>query len=117
MGRIIIKPSRDEDFYIEWSSVVEAPTAFGSRDEMLAYLEDDGVDRLSRAYETGTSAMFRCVSAGREGALYCGFDDPGAFIYKQEGMLSRDRLRPLCERLRDDPKADVSDLLDAFEDG
>ncbi len=33
MPRHIIKPVRDRDFYIEWSSVVDCPVDWGTREE------------------------------------------------------------------------------------
>ena len=72
MPKQLIKPSRDEDFYVEWSSVVEAPTAFGPREWLTEYLmrpfaptdseryefERGQVDkRFDRADATGTSAQ------------------------------------------------------------
>lgn len=56
MPRIIIKPKKDEDFYVEWSTIVEQPVDWGTRDDML----DIGTPpaRLERADEAGTSAMW-----------------------------------------------------------
>jgi hypothetical protein len=53
MGRCIIKASRDEDLYLEWSSVVDACTMVGTRSEFLASGHRE--DALDRADRTGTS--------------------------------------------------------------
>lgn len=66
MGKVIYHP-KDSNLYVEWSSVVDAPTAWGTFDEMLRYLIEDSrekkeyarpeaVERLSRARDTGTSS-------------------------------------------------------------
>jgi hypothetical protein len=54
MPRVIIKTSRDEDMYLEWSTVSDAPTFSGTRSELVeAGVEED---RLLRADESGSSA-------------------------------------------------------------
>lgn len=47
MPSSIIKPKRDEDFYVRYSTVVDSPCEFGTRDQMIA----QGIDaeRLDRA--------------------------------------------------------------------
>lgn len=63
MPSFIVKPTRDRDFYVRWSTVVDDVTACGSRAELLEYLtkfkpygEADPA-RFDRADETGTSAV------------------------------------------------------------
>ncbi|WP_203823101.1 hypothetical protein, partial [Paractinoplanes ferrugineus] len=41
MGRVVIKPERDQDFYVGWSTIVEAPIWFGSRVDALKYIAQD----------------------------------------------------------------------------
>lgn len=50
MPTYIIKPSRDEDFYVWWSTIVDAPVAWGPRDD------SEPAERWERADERGTSA-------------------------------------------------------------
>lgn len=62
MSSYIVKPKPDEDFYIYWSSVVDAPTMWGTRAEMAQALDRRGRDegepvRFARADETGTSSL------------------------------------------------------------
>ena len=66
MGRFITKTAKDQDLYIEWSTIVDAPTAvFESAEELRQYLieeygmaEASRADRtISRAQETGSSVM------------------------------------------------------------
>ena len=56
MGHTIIKPIRDEDFYVVYSSVVDAPIRCGTRAELEATYEHAGADRFARADETGSSS-------------------------------------------------------------
>jgi hypothetical protein len=56
MGHTIIKPIRDEDFYVVYSSVVDAPIRCGTRAELEATYEHAAADRFARADEHGTSS-------------------------------------------------------------
>jgi hypothetical protein len=116
MGTIVVKPDRDVDFYVGWSSVTESPHWWGTRSEAAEYIHEDarqrgGVDdppekRLARADEHGTSAYDR-----RDG----GWDDDG-FIYEQRGWLPRRSLAAACALLGAGREAAVWDLLEPFED-
>lgn len=103
MGRTIIKVDPGLDLYIEWSSIVEEPIMWGPR----RFLELRGIDaqRLDRSDKQGSSS-------------YHGFNfwDHDVLIYKQQGILRRANMSELLERLEQDAKADVSDLLDPFDD-
>lgn len=111
MPSYVVKPVKDEDFYVLWSSVVDAPVAFGPRSFMLDHLtrqpgnRHDPATRLDRADDTGTSVV--------DAEVY-GWDDD-IFIYLQQGILRRGRLKELCVRLGQDVNADVSDLLERFD--
>lgn len=115
---IKVDPSRDE--YVYWSTVVEAPIAWGSRADLLAelvsesdpYLRDDAPhhpnNRMARADEFGTS----CNDLG-DGLRFYSWDEAD-LIYQQDGTISRDDLWALCSRIeRDEP---VVDLIEPFED-
>ncbi|MFD6400792.1 hypothetical protein [Nocardia sp. NPDC060249] len=56
MGHTIIKPTRDEDFYVVYSSVVDAPIRCGTRAELESTYEHAGADRFARADEHGSSS-------------------------------------------------------------
>jgi hypothetical protein len=113
MPRIVIKPERDLDLYVGWSTIVEAPVWHGPRDEVLGYLaaeairypSDPAEDRLARADRTGTSAY------DGDG----GWDDEG-FIYEQRGWLPRRHLAEMCRLLEAGNDAGVWDLLEPFDD-
>lgn len=61
MPTFIVKPDRDADMYVAWSTIVEGPTWLGTRDEALDY--GIGAERLTRADDTGTSALDISVGA------------------------------------------------------
>ena len=62
MASFIVKPTRDREFYVRWSTVVDDVTACGSRAELTEYLAKFGkpneadTARFDRADETGSSA-------------------------------------------------------------
>jgi hypothetical protein len=115
MPSYIVKASPDEDFYVMWSTIVEAPTAWGTRAQLTAvtYFTPDELtpDRFDRADQYGTSCA---APAGGKIFRFYSFDDSEGMIYQQEGWLRRDRLKELCLRLEDNQSVD--DLLDPFED-
>lgn len=123
MGYQIYKEAADVDYYVEWSSIVEAPIFGGTRDEMLAHLwETDQrkpeyimeIDpshpetRLKRVDKYGTSALW---GNPRDG----GWGTSGE-IYMQRGWCPRANVFTLTRRLVEDEAADVTDLLEPFED-
>lgn len=69
MGNIIVKPNKDKDMYVEWSSICDCPNEWGSKEEMLRRGHDEM--RLERADEDGTS------SYGGEG----NWDDWGFIVH------------------------------------
>jgi hypothetical protein len=114
MPTIVIKPDRDRDFYVGWSTVTENPHWWGPRAEVTAYIaekatghrEDQPDRRLARADEYGTSDM-----SIRDG----GWDDEG-FVYEQRGWLPRRHLAEMCRLLEAGNDAGVWDLLEPFDD-
>lgn len=125
MPSYVVKPTREEDFYVYWSEIVEAPVMWGNRAETLAYLASrpdsdrtNPVERLDRADQHGSSALWPRVTD----PIY-GWNDSG-MIYQQQGYLPRTRLREMVQRFTDaNPGSDecvitpdVSDLLEPFED-
>lgn len=122
MGKQIIKATPGRDLYIEWSSVVEAPTFIGTRAEVAAYLmrafrgaEADRLDfeagqvekRLARADQDGSSGL---------PPFDCNWDSNGE-IYMQQGWLRRDKMEALAEAYLANPHEPAVDaLLEPFED-
>ena len=104
MPRFVVKADRDTDLYVEWSTMSEAPTAWGTREQMTAAGFDR--ERLDRAEATGSSC------AGEIADWYTWGE---GLIYQQQGWLPRARLAALVDRLGADPRAEVTDLLDPFD--
>lgn len=112
MPRFLMKVAPDRDAYVEWSTVVEAPTAIGSR---AAFVAELGEERLAWTDAQGTSAQwFEWLPPTQQDG---GWDDRGQ-IYQQRGFLPRARLADLYDLLDADPNAEVPDeWLEPFEDG
>lgn len=55
MPHYIVKPVKDEDFYVDWSTITDAPSMWGTREQMLR--RRVAADRLDRADATGTSSF------------------------------------------------------------
>lgn len=100
----IIKPKRDEDFYLRYSTIVNSPCESGTRAEMIAFGHDR--ERLDRADEFGTSAQWGNPRAYgwhedsfqvREGVM-----DPTEPDHAWWGSVAREDLRAFCETLGDD---------------
>ena len=138
MGTFIYKEAPDVDYYVGWSSVVDAPVWTGNRAETLAYLRRDSDPylrddaphhperRLERADATGTTSLW-VTRASAESAEFAahGYAEDGSweddsFIYQQQGTLTRANLFVLAHRLDTADvgmsDVDVSDLLCPFED-
>jgi hypothetical protein len=113
----VIKPERDTDFYVGWSTVTENPHWWGDRAEAAGYLAEDATGdplddpsgRLDRADLNGTSA------AGRFG--FFGRWDYERFAYEQRGCLPRTKLVAAIEALSRDDESAVWDLLEPWEEG
>ena len=99
----VIKTSRDEDFYVGWSHVVEAPVWAGTRAEAL----EDGCppSRLRRADETGTSIRDSFGLAW----------DHGGLIAEQRGYLPRARIGDYATLYLLGRTEEAFDLLEPFE--
>jgi hypothetical protein len=53
MVRFIIKPEKDRDFYIEWSTIVDHPMSWGTRDNMFGPGDDTRLERADMYGSTG----------------------------------------------------------------
>lgn len=118
MGRIIIKASREDDLYAEWSSIVEAPTFIGTRAGLKEYLtdhfdpdgrrhtEEEAEERLTRADTLGSSCL----------DMKDGHWTDSGLIYEQRGWLPRGRFAAFFRSFPNpDGPPDLS-LLEPFED-
>ena len=64
MGRFLIKPKADEDFYVSWSNNVDAPVYWGTRAQLVPYaIRNNWITeferRLELADETGCTYGIR----------------------------------------------------------
>ncbi len=119
MVTIIVKPERETDFYVGWSTNSESPVWWGTHVQAHQYLTEDAKKpygdrtdpdvRLDRADINGTSAL--------GGFAFFGRWDYEAFIYEQRGYLPRWRLTEVCHLLAAEDEAGVWDLLEPLEDG
>lgn len=83
MPSLIVKPEKDVDFYVVWSSVVDNITAAGTRRELqhssfLYYKGEAGNDRFDRADQYGSSARPDGEMAGE------GYWDDNGFVVTNE---------------------------------
>jgi hypothetical protein len=90
MGYYLIKADKDLDLYVEWSSIVEAPTFVGTRQEILDYLieneqqtsgSEDPARRLARTDLHGSSMIDNRFES---------WEDPG--IMAEQRWLKRGRI-------------------------
>lgn len=122
MPRFVIKPDRDRDLCIGWSTVVDNVIWSGTRAEALRELAIDipagydpkpgnsPEDRLRRADDNGTTALWPPT-----GGYFGGWDDPDLMV-EQRGMLPRTELATFVEALERDDEAAAYALLQPFDD-
>lgn len=124
MGEVIIKPFRDKDAYVLWSTSSEVPTAYGTRAEMFEYLggnlqagECPTCKRYLPANDTPEARLDRTDLNGSSMLAYkFGWWDDDEFLYAQAGMLRREDLAAACELLAQGRDDEVLTLLQPFED-
>jgi hypothetical protein len=116
MPRYLVKVTPDEDLYVEWSTIVDAPTAWGTREEMFEYLlrwdqkkeeyaRPEIEERFARADEYGTSSLHRDYD----------WDDD-EFMYLQSGLVPRARLAEFLHSFNPEDQSFDESLLFPFED-
>lgn len=104
---LLIKADKDQDLYVGWSTICDAPAGVWSRETAAEY--GFPVSRLDRADATGTS------STGRDGRPGLGGWEDTGFIAEQRGFLRRDLVgKYAVEYLHGDREAAYA-LLDPFE--
>lgn len=92
MPTYLLKATQDtedsaDDFYVGWSTVVDAPVSWGTYQEYLNE-NPENAERLERARRTGTSAY----SKQNTGA----FGDPLLVMNPEPGILQRADLKAYC---------------------
>ncbi len=114
MPSVVIKPARDRDEYVVWSTVTESPHGFGDRAQAADLLRwgvrgdpEEPEPVLARVDTVGTSDF----------TGWGAWDDDG-FIFKQVGWLPRPRVFEAARRMGG--KACrlryVLELVDRFDD-
>jgi hypothetical protein len=117
MGQTIVKPNRDENFYILWSSIVEAPLAWGTKEDFQTnppWPEDNtdfSDERFDRVDRTSTSARYYVTS----------WDEEDTYIYEQRGWIERSRLKEITDILEREESVpndhpEILALLHPFEE-
>lgn len=116
MGRYIIKPDKELDLYVEWSTTVDNPTCVASRAEMAAYL-------VEGQKHTSAQAEARLERADRSGSSMldptgCDWDDEGLIplTHKGQRWLRRGRLGAYCLLVAVDDPEGAYLLTEPFED-
>ncbi|MFC4128889.1 hypothetical protein [Nocardia rhizosphaerae] len=116
MGHTIIKPVRDEDFYVVYSSIVDAPIGCGTRAELLATYEHAAADRLDRADETGTSSKLGWYGWDEQSITVREGFRPDAYPANAwAAIVARTDLRKLCESVDSSGRWNPPDGLITWE--
>lgn len=122
MPRLVIKPVRDRDEYVAWSTIVDAPLAGGNRADMLKWVAGaSGMNRgqggaaelMDRVDEVGTS-----IKQDPDSTYPWRFGEwtDDSFIYEQLGTVKRVDLYPMVRLLVEGREREALDLLDPFEE-
>lgn len=113
---LLIKCSKEDDFYVAWSENTESPHWHGTRAEAAEYGYTE--ERINRADKNGTSS-WPMIDTERmipwEGGPFYAWDDAG-MIAEQRGFLPRRHLREYALRYAAGNEQGAFDLLEPFED-
>jgi hypothetical protein len=106
---VIIKPNRDIDEYVVWSTMCERPHFVGSREEVHRFVGPGDPHnltkgRLDRADEKGTSSFFGEGGYGE------------GLIFEQRGYIASERLAEFSKLVLDDKLQEALVLCEPFED-
>lgn len=125
VGTYLMKASPDRDLYVQWSTVTDNWTLFGTRAEFVAHLSLENARRyppvtitpteepealLARCDATGTSVRFRYPS----GVLSGGWGVP--VMIGQRGTIDRDRLGEYLDAVLAGDYAAITAMIRPFED-
>lgn len=94
MPRFIIKAEPDVDFYVDWSTIVDAPCEWGPA---AVFQTPIPADRLERADATGTSSFDGFFDWDTKTLIVANMGDNEFYD------LPRDNLRAFLEALGDEP--------------
>lgn len=117
MPDFLIKPDRDVDWYVLWSTNVDGPIMCGSKG-FVGFDGSVGADRFARADATGSSAQvgdppwYSWAEAAQEeygGTLH-------VYDVCSPGILKRSDLRAFCRALEAGDEKAAEAFLMPFED-
>lgn len=110
MGTTIYKVGDDQ--YVIWSSVVEAPTMWGTRAELTGYLVNDGIAELQRSIG---ERFARTDEHGTSSLVYRRHHESGE-MFEQKGVLKIEHLAQFISSY--DPVAETFDesWIDPIDD-
>ena len=123
MPNYILKAEPDVDWYCRWSTIVDAPTDWGTREELTRSSSDPQEvtpERFERADRNGTSARW---PGSADADQPFGWRD-SSFILSEAGpahreggwwALPRENLRKFCEALDADQDTTSLCVWTAFE--
>jgi hypothetical protein len=83
MPTIVVKAERDSDLYVVWSTVTDGPLVSGTWAEIAEYLmyhdpsAHEPEDRLARADENGSSALYPGAGQWDDSGFICNWDHTG----------------------------------------
>lgn len=91
MGRHVFKPLPQEDFYVEWSTVVDNPVDWGSAEELG--LTDELLEIVD---SSGTSSYFGLDDWRSQSMIFRDLDDDESYY------VPRQDIRAYCDALGED---------------
>ena len=118
MGRMIIKVKKDEDLYMQWSSVVDNAVFTGSADELVHEYGEEALSWIGRANKFGSSSRPSSPSGPGcwedDGLIVTNVDtrEDGSFFW-----LPRDRFAGYARLLNTDETTAAEALLIPLELG
>lgn len=92
MGRYLIKPTQDSDFYVDWSTFFDDAVSWGSREDMKRWGASE--ERLERCDKHGTSANWFRRSWNVDWK-----DGKDGEIWKQQGWLPYANMEDFLEKI------------------
>lgn len=100
MPSVVIKPARDRDEYVVWSTVTESPHGYGNREQMVELLRAGirGSDEDRCDPETPVRNAAHWGSSARGGWTEGHWEDDFC-IFKQIGMMPRANLFEAARRM------------------
>lgn len=98
MGRAYIKPNKDEDFYVVWSSVTDAPVYWGTRIQLRKWERSGHIrserDLVDQRFYRNIYRADRTSCSDRIGSWSWEADEE--IIYLNRWSIKRSKLKELC---------------------